>query len=258
MSWAQFQSLHNEFWFFLRRTLRWRRGSYSEQSDGVIPLPAEAQEINTRYHFTDVGLRLLPRRWIYNLATLWYLERFLGKISLPKKLEILETGCQNFSRLPALRAFFHKKSADVLITGIELDAFVPVQGFCTLWDQAQYFLKMQKDQTQYLAGDYFHHRGIYDLVICFYPFVSAAPALAWGLPARFSGAQRWLQAFERGLRPGGYVLVVHQGDWEERDFDEARAAGSALQLVHRETLECPFFKTKFPAHGSLYQKSTFI
>lgn len=256
--WTSFQSLHNEFWFFLRRSLRWRRGSYSEQSPSLIPMPVEAQEINTRYDFTATGLRLLPRRWIYNLATLWYLERFFTNILIPEKIEILETGCQNFSRLPALRAFFQRKSANVSITGMELDAFVPVQGFCTLWDQAQYFIKLQDDGAQYLAGDYFQHQGVYDLVICFYPFVSASPALAWGLPARFSGAEKWLKAFENSLRSGGYVLVVHQGDWEEADFDKARARGTHLSLAHRETLQCPFFTTKFPAYGSLYQKSTFI
>lgn len=213
----------------------------------------EAREINERYSFTNIGQKLAPHHWHRNLATLWYLEDMFRDIPLPRRLHVLEPGCQNFSRLPSLRTFFGGSGREATFTGIELDAFVPIRGFYSLWDHAQYYMSLGDDGAEFLADDFFKFYRPSEVIVCFYPFVSAAPALAWGLPATIAGAEKWIAAFERNLNPGGYVFVVHQGPWEEQDFDEARK-GSHLQLVRRHELKCPFFSTKHPAHGSLYQK----
>lgn len=210
--------------------------------------------INDKYAFTRVGERLAPRHWHRNLATLWYMEQMLDRVELQKSITVLEPGCQNFSRLPALRGYFQNRGVVAAITGIELDAYVPLKGFYSLWDHAHYYLSLEKDDSRFVAEDFFKWQSPADVIVCFYPFVSAEPALAWGLPAEVAGAKKWINAFTKNLKPGGYVFVVHQGDWEEADFDEARK-GAPLTLLHRQVLQCPFFSTQHPAHGSLYQKS---
>jgi hypothetical protein len=240
-------TIWNTFWFFIRRSLKFKRKGYSEATVVEPVFSPEALAINEMYAFTTIGRRLSAPNWHRNLATLWYLEEMLGDLSWP--------GCQNFARLPSLTAFFKKRAKQITITGIELDAFVPLKGFHSLWDHAQYYISLQSEPAYFLDQDFFKYESQSEVIVCFYPFVSAAPALAWGLPASMSGPELWIKAFERNLKPKGYVFVVHQGDWEEADFDAAREK-STLKLIRRKELKCPFFSTKYPAHGSLYQKST--
>jgi hypothetical protein len=163
-------------------------------------------------------------------------------------LEILEPCCQDFVRLPALRSFF--KNAK--ITGVEIDAYVPLEGFHSRWDHAQYYVSLANDGAQYVAADFFTYHSQADLILCFYPFVVPAPALAWGLPAEVASGKKWVESFVRNLRRGGQVLVVHQGAWEEEEFDRARR-DSPLQIVARKALNCPFFPSKHPMHATLYR-----
>lgn len=249
----KWRSLWNAFWFFVRRTLRFQRSGYSESTEISPTFSPEALRVNEDYQFTLTGKRLAPHHWHRNLATIWYLEQMFAGVALAKDLKVLEPGSQNFSRLPSLRAFFGKQNGNVQITGIELDAFVPIKGFYSLWDHAQYYISLKNDNAQFIAGDFFKFVEPADVIVCFYPFVSAEPALAWGLPAAVAGADKWIRAFLRNLKLNGYVFVVHQGDWEEEDFDRARE-GTQLELVHRQVLVCPFFSTKHPVHASLYKK----
>lgn len=248
-----FQSWWNGFWFWVRNTLRFQRPGYSESTDIPPKFSSEAAKTNELYQFTDMGKKLSPPNWHRNLATLWYLQQMFDGIDLPPTVSVLEPGSQNFSRLPALRVYFQRRGVKAQFTGMELDAYVPLKGFHSLWDHAQYYVSLENDGARFLAHDFFKWNEPCDVIICFYPFVSHEPALAWGLPAHVAGARQWIESFERNLKPGGYVFVVHQGDWEEQDFDDARK-NSPLQLLRRRVLSCPFFSTKHPAHGSLYQK----
>lgn len=247
-------ALWNAIWFFVRRTIKFKRAGYCEKTDTEPVFSPVALKMNERYDFSPIGRKLSPPNWHRNLATLWYLEEMFKELSWSGEISVLEPGCQNFSRLPSLRAFFSAKSSRVQITGLELDAFVPLMGFHSLWDHAHYYISLKHDSAQYLDFDFFKYNNPVDVIVCFYPFVSSAPALAWGLPASVAGADKWIKAFLNNLKPNGYVFVVHQGDWEESDFDSARES-SSLKLIRRQELACPFFSTLHPARGSLYQKT---
>lgn len=249
----QLHSLWNFFWFHVRKGLKFKRKGYREATTVAPRFSAEAAQVNTTYNFTSIGEKLAPQNWHRNLATLWYMEQMLGDVKFAFSLKILEPGCQNFSRLPSLRAYFDQKNIQTQITGIELDAFVPLKGFHSLWDHAQYYISLKQDGARFVAADFFKWQESVDLILCFYPFVSAAPALAWGLPASVAGAEHWIAAFCKNLKTDGHVLVVHQGDWEEKDFDRARV-GKPMGLIKRAELKCPFFSTKHPARASLYKK----
>lgn len=249
----QIRSVHNLFWFRFRQWFRWSRKGYSESSPKDTPFVALAQSINDKYCFTDYGVHLFPRHWIRNLATLWILEQMFGEDSHPSPLSIAEPCCQDFSRLPAISRFFESRQVVTEITGVEIDAFVPLKGFYSRWDHAQYYRSLVPQKTNYISADYFNYLAPTDLILCFYPFLSAAPALAWGLPATIASSLLWTQSFERNLKTNGQVLVVHQGDWEEREFDLARKK-SSLKIVRRRVLSCPFFPSRYPMHASLYQK----
>ncbi len=245
------RSASNAFWFFIRAHLRLKRRGYSEVSPLETPFVPEAQHFNTKYQFTELGVQLFPRHWIRNLATLWILEQMLEGESWPTPLKVLEPCCQDFVRLPAIARYFLTQNTKPHITGVEIDAFVPLEGFHSRWDHAEYYRSITPAPSEYKAQDFFKFYEPADLIICFYPFISPAPALAWGLPAAVASPQGWVESFLKNLKPGGRVLVVHQGDWEEAEFDKARA-GSSLQIIRRKALECPFFPSKHPMHATFY------
>jgi len=246
-------SFWNAFWFFVRQSFKWSRSGYSEATRITPLFHSEAERVNTIYGFSDMGWRLSPANWHRNLATLWYLEQMLSTIDYTTFVRVMEPGCQNFSRLPAIDRYMSFRGWQGSILGVELDAYVPVKNFYSLYDHAQYYRSLVTSETTFEAADFFKMQNPVDLILCFYPFVSQEPALAWGLPAHFAGADKWINAFLKNLQPNGFILVVHQGDWEEKDFDKARGL-HPLRLIKRQELTCPFFKTKYPARFSLYQK----
>lgn len=251
------QKAHSALNFFglsLRKLIKFRRAGYFESSDPALQFPPEAGEINKRYDAAKVGPKLFPRHWIRTLATLWHLEKMFEGVNLPKTLNVLEPASQDFSRLPAFRLFFRQKGLQAKITGVEIDPFVPLSGFHSRWDKAHYYISLENDGARFIDCDFFKYEQLSDLILCYYPFVSPEPALAWGLSAKVASALSWVQAFERNLKPGGLAFVVQQGEWEQKDFDEARI-GSSLTLVRREILECPFLPSKHPMCASLYQRS---
>lgn len=252
-------SAKNRILWNLRSRLRFRRGGYRETGIDQLSLSPAELELESEFEFSSYRNCLSPVNYRKNLWTLWVLHRMLAPHIRQSSMlsEILEPGCQDFSRLPALRAFFRKQVNKQLypprITGLELDPFPVLHDFHSRWDKAKYYLNLEKSEDRYLEADFFRWHEHVDLICCFYPFVSTHPALAWGIPAPFGNPEPWLRGFTRNLRPGGLLLVVHQGEWEEDDFDAVRVA-YPLRLLQREELESGFFPLPYPACVSVYRR----
>jgi hypothetical protein len=107
----------------------------------------------------------------------------------------------------------------------------------------------------YQQGNFFHFLEPSQVIFAFYPFVSTHPALAWGLPEDFGNASRWADSLATNMQKDGIALVVHQGKWEEEEFDQARKA-YPLELVARKDVTCPFYPLPHPACASLYRLSS--
>lgn len=252
-------STRNRLFWNIRSIIRFQRDGYTESSSPEAResalsrldrnAKAEWLKIEAKYAFQKTLPHLSIQNYQKNLFTLWALEQLLGGLNQQKR--ILEVGSQDFSRLPAFREFFVTPA----ITALEIDPFPILQEFHSRIDKANYFISLSKKSASYLEGDFFQLAELHDLIICFYPFVSVNPALAWGLPAQLGNPNLWLSSLDRNLAAGGLAVVVHQGDWEEIDFDEARLAQSnSLELIRRSVLNCPFFETEYPAHASVYRK----
>jgi hypothetical protein len=253
----EFRSKRNRLFWRLREKVQFRREGYAERGD-LDPLSdPEASRLESAYELKSVKKDLSPAVYQKNLATLWILERMLGTVEFSAgNLQVLEPGCQDFARLPSLRAYFRNRGLDPRITGLEVDAYPLLAGFHSRADKARYYLSLARGarEDRYLAQDFFRWEKSAELLLCFYPFVSTNPALAWGLPKEFGAPAEWVRAFERCLPTGGRLLVVHQGPWEEEAFDEARR-GSKLSLLDRRPVDCPFYPLPHPACASLYVKT---
>jgi hypothetical protein len=253
----ELRSRRNRLFWRLREKLRFCRDGYKEAGNVDVRFEPEAARLEMEYALGFLKDRLAPAVYLKNLATLWILERMLDGVPLPPRdLNVLEPGCQDFARLPAFRAYLRERRCEPRITGVEVDAFPILQGFHSRADKARYYISLPPGpgHDRYEARDFFRWGDPAYLVFCFYPFVSANPALAWGLPKEFGKPAEWVRAFERNLLVGGHLLVVHQGKWEEEAFDEARV-GSTLELVKRTDVDCPFYPLPHPACASLYRKA---
>ncbi|MBY0315989.1 MAG: hypothetical protein K2Q26_10740 [Bdellovibrionales bacterium] len=247
------QSLHSHanFWLWkLRSRLKFQRNGYKEKTLAA-PAP-EVQRLLDKYlvrHQSSLSTYALHK----NAQTLSWLEIILDEITLESIKDVVDAGCQDFIRLPSLRAFLRSKSSDPTITGIEIDAYPILNDFHSRWDRAHYYISLEKDQARYIAADFFDWSGNADLVFSFFPFVSNYPALKWGLPVRFASATQWIDSFQRVLRLGGFAVVVHHLAEEQIVFDEARKnLKSSLHLLKRKSFENSLLGNA-QAFVSLYQ-----
>jgi hypothetical protein len=267
-----FTSLRNDLFLSLRTKLRFSRGGYCEigtedEEDTILE-----RELVSLYSFAAFKKDLSSLQWKRNLATLWLLNNFARwpevfarwpEVPLEGRAPFLEVGCQDFSRLPALKYFFKMQNRDVPLHGLEVDPFPVLSDLHSRWDRAQYYISLLEKsegtqaRDQFFAGDFFTWSQKTKGLICFFPFVTAGPALSWGLPERFGQVQKWLDSIERCLEDQGFLFVVHQGLEEEKIFDEARFHQAPfLKLLERHALSCPFWPPKKPSCASLYVRDT--
>lgn len=256
--WESLLSKRNRLFFVLRRRVAFQRGGYTEKGRArsreewleSLPAPArtEALRIINKFNFYSNALSPVSDRW--SLWTLWLLENMFS--GAPRAELAVDFGCQDFRRLPALRCFLGPKPR---IVGLEIDPYRILSGFHSRADIAEYFVKLDA-KAEYLPENAFSWtpRKKAGAGFAFFPFVSPHPALAWGLPAELGAPDAWLSTLHRSLLPGAYAFVLHQGRWEEEEFDEARERlPGLLELVDRKRLICPFFPMNHPPHASLYR-----
>ena len=266
------RSWWNEQLFRLRSRAKFSRSGYrefssaSEFADWRSSLASDAARELNHVERLAAPLELwqnylgLPRLQ-KNLATLWTLEKVFSegaevhRQSLASVRVAVDAGTQDFARLPALQFFLGLHSSEAKFLGVELDAFPPLRNGHSRADIARYLAQSVGNAT-FVAADFFSWQEPMDFVSAFFPFVSPHPALAWGLPARFGNARLWVAAISRNLKPGGLALVIHQGAWEEEEFDAALPyAEPKLRLLTRLELNCPFYPLPHPMRASLYASS---
>lgn len=282
--WQRAHSRRNRLWFTLRKELAISRSGYSEHTSIdewnqlVAKFSRDAQaaaalaQISQRWPIAEWRSFLGTERLLRCLWTSWMLDEFAldfqnahprlfspETIKGPWPSKIIDAGTQDFARGPAIREFAARYLSSettryaLWLEGMELDAHPPLQGGYTRIDIGSW-IAHHLPRTIYRAADFFAVDEEADVVTAFYPFVSPDPALAWGLPAEFGSAHAWVGALERTLWSGGLAFVLHQGEWEEACFDEARAESGLLELVARRRLECPFQPTPYPCLASLYRR----
>lgn len=251
-------SKRNRLFFLMRNSLAFRRKGYQETGDTLNSLGELEREVEAKFGLAHLRRNLRPATYQKNLATLWILDQMETHRFLPSgPLSILEPGCQDFSRLPGLRAFFKRWGRIAKFSGIEIDPYPILANLHSRADLAHYYLSLPggAPTDSYRQGNFFHCLEPSQVIFAFYPFVSAHPALAWGLPSDLGDAARWAESLVMNLQKEGIALVVHQGKWEEEEFDEARKA-FPLELVARKDVTCPFYPLPHPACASLYRLSS--
>ncbi len=266
----KFRSLWNHVLFSLRNRVKFSRGTYQE---GALSLDerlewkaslaadelARIQSYETLLDGTTESLALPSQRRIWATFDLLYAvpadiyQKWQAGLHGAQP-RLLDAGCQDFSRAPAIQAFFHNLNLNPHLTGVELDAYGMLPSMHSRADRANFFARLAGN-AHFQAGDFFStpFPKALDLIFCFYPFVSPHPALSWGLPYEYGDASKWIQSLERNLAKNGLALVVHQGDWEEEEFQNALLAGkSRLKPVFSAEFQEVFEPHTHPSRIGVY------
>lgn len=252
-----------------RNYFAFTRGGYCEAPTDVtqfqqwlksLPSPhrQELQALHERIDFADWFRHFNLETIKLNYTTWQILDAMLADYPLAKRRDChaIDAGCQSFRRLPAMHKCLAPTCDFLHFKGIELDAFPLLDNFHSRYDVARYYCQHHPG-SRYIAADFFLWSGQtnVDIAFCFYPFVSMEPSLAWGIPAQFGNAEKWVSTLQRCLVKDGVTLVVHQGDWEEKLFYSAIQKNKSFDRINQKTLHLLPELYPYPVHVSLYRKT---
>ena len=247
----------NAFSFWVRRSLRWSRGTpalcqepkddlYSCFQQGRSEAEARAAELHDRYRLAD--LARLSTRALYrkNLDLLDTLEKTTQGLPLPfpegRAIKALDVGSQDWHYVFALERWLqrhNRKSGEpVEVTGIELDGYEIYADFHSRKDYAQAYAEQTGNpQVRYRIGDFLKWReGGQDVIFLFYPLVLRYQLLLWGLPLRHFAPISMLKQAAALIRPDGWLVVYCHTLREHEALLELATAAEAFQLLREGRL----------------------
>jgi hypothetical protein len=139
----------------------------------------------------------------------------------PRGCVMADVGCASFWYVAALQAFFRPRR----LTGYELEAFRRYADGHTRGDYARGYASVWPE-TEFKGEDYRLVREPADLITCWFPFVTADPTLAWGLPLNLLKPNELLSRIAANLSiRGGFFMVNHGPDEAQIAADHCTAAG---------------------------------
>jgi hypothetical protein len=188
---------------------------------------AQEERLLATYHLESFKQRCNQVRYSDTLAYLVFLEAFFPEQpsalwdafpSGTAPLSWLDVGCKNWSYVQALVAFGEathpNPSQAFAFTGVELDhRRLYLDGYTRGAHGRGYAKNSQTDRSHctYVGGDAMAHRGNYDVITSFLPFIIPEPCLDWGLPLSYLQPQEFLAHVVSLLKPSGCLLILNQG-----------------------------------------------
>ena len=251
--------LLNPFFFHLRNLIRFRRKKpFKDTPVSLNALPAYAQsqlkserygQLQSRYNLEryqdQLSYSSLYGAYFFLDVLAQSFELVPKDMAKGKQLKVLDVGTKNFDAAPALYQFFRNfdgqpDSVNVSLTGIEIDAYRVYRSLYSRHDVGMFYRDLishagEKETHRYLAGDLLKHDEKYDVVTCFFPFVSSFALLAWGLPTVHLKPERFVEHLVSRLNPGGRAIIVNQTE-AERDiqvglFQAASVKASSFEIT---------------------------
>jgi len=232
--------LLNPLFFHLRNTIKFsRKKPFVDKVVRLESLPQYAQnqlesdrylELKARFKLDEFADHI---SWSSLYGAYFFLDVLEKALSLSTKpldptehLRILDVGTKNFDAAPALYNFFRHRSSGALprvdVTGIEIDAYRVYRSLFSRYDVGRFYERLitfsdREDTPRYLPGDFLGHEDSYNILTCFFPFMSPFALLAWGLPTALLAPRRFLDHMITRLQPNGLAIIVNQTK-AERDI----------------------------------------
>lgn len=205
-----FENLKNNFDFFLRQHITFSRKNYTEKSEDLSDILIE-EHLGRNY---EISFFLPSNRRTY-LENIYYLNLFdkcLNK-EAAENISILDIGSKNWSYVKSEYLFFHSLAKEVILNGVELDAYRLNTKIYSRLEVAKFHSKGLSN-TNYLAGDFMDYTQNCDYIIWILPFITKYPFIRWGLPLKYFNPEKMLLHAYDLLNTDGELLIINQGEEE--------------------------------------------
>jgi hypothetical protein len=232
IGWSQhLRSWRNALTLRIAAQVRFSRGVYVETACGTLSSQpaaraARIEELAVRYGARSESW-LSEDTSLNNYAYLDVLDRAFAaarpelREGLPAGAALGDVGCANFWYASALQVFFRPGRLD----GYDVEAFRRYANGHTRQDYAAGYAR-RWPETRFHGLDYRQVSTPADLITCWFPFVSAEPLLAWGLPLKLLKPIDLFEKMAGNLSSGGGLFMVNHGAGEAQiAADYAVSAG---------------------------------
>ena len=226
-----FMRMRNRVDYPLRQIFQWRMPGFY-----IRPRPSQelfahlagvererAEELAARlykdYHLEHFYADSTPLNYRENL---YYLDLLVtcferASASLPESIHAADIGPSHWFYVQALYAglkWWHApQGRAVTLTAFEIDAYRIYADLHSRYDHALAHMR-QLPAVHYLPRAFTRQPAAYDLITMFFPFVFEKDHLEWGLPDPIFHPQRLLEDAWASLKPGGWLVMVNQGEAE--------------------------------------------
>ena len=257
----------NAFAFWIRKTLKWSRGTpklFNEDKSDLFDYlknPAlntttqkKANRLKNQFHLEslfNLSTKALYRKNLYLLETLENALRDLDLTSngqrsesqlfssASKSIKALDIGSQDWHYVFGLERWlrYHGTETDaareIHLTGVELDGHGIYSDFHSRKDYAlAYACQSENKNTRYLVENFLNHQGTdYNVITLFYPFVTRYHLLLWGLPIHLFSPDRLISKAATITKKNGVFVVYCHTEKEHKLFLGITKKNGAFTLL---------------------------
>ena len=206
------RSLRNRLSLHISNRIRFSRGDFVEQAcDQLLMsdanLSSRIAALRLKYG-ACFEAHLTQETSLNNYAYLDMLDRAWSAVeeTPPQGCVMSDVGCASFWYAAAMQTFFRPRR----LTGYELEAFRRYADGHTRQDYARGYARVWPETT-FLGMDYRRVNESAELITCWFPFVSADPIIAWGLPLNLLKPKELFSTIATNLSAGGGFFMVNHG-----------------------------------------------
>lgn len=168
-------------------------------------------------------------------------------------IRVLDVGCKNWSYVGGEYSYFNKIYHEVVLDGVELDAYRLYSNFYSRYETAKYYTKDLKN-TNYIVDDVINLNDKYDFIIWILPFITVYPLQYWGLPKKYFCPEKLLNhVYINLLNENGQLLIINQGQ-EEAELQKDLLVKLNIDYKFLGEIENNFFYYKNKRFGYLIRK----
>ena len=258
-----FSTLRNALDFPLRQLFRWRRRGleirnepkdrlFADLPDEARPLAkATANRLVNDYHLQRFYAHSRADNYCENLYYLELLESALqrSRAVLPDVVHAADIGPSQWFYVQGLHALLTwycpvggsplpEGGRAVALSGWEADAYRVYLDFYSRHDHALAHIRDLKD-VEFVPLNFEQQPQAYQFITMLFPFVFLKDHLHWGLPQPMFAPADLLADAWASLAPGGWLIIVNQGEAEhqtQRELLSATGITPAADFRHESLL----------------------
>lgn len=244
--------------FWLRRTIRWSRGTpqlinepkeqlFSYLSEDQFKAERRAEELNRQFHLAPLEKHSPASLYRQNLYQLDLLELATQGLDIrPKQKNVIkavDVGSQDWRYVFALERWLRFRCGNgtqqVHLDGVELDGYEILADLCSRFDYATLYANQTGNpHLHYLVTDFLmYQKAEQDVVFIFYPIVLRYQILLWGLPLSYFTPDTLLAHAAQLTHPGGWIIIFCHTIQEHEAVLTLAASNSNLRLAREGKAE---------------------